>query len=94
MSTRTRADVKVVEHDNYSVGVGAVIKTPITPANFIFVRNMDVTNFLMISFDAGTNFFSIAPGAVLSFDVDGMINYTIKSSAGSVSAECLYGREH
>ena len=94
MSTRTRADVSVIEHDNYSVGVGATVKTPITPANFIFVKNMDATNSLLISFNSGTTFFTISAGAVLSFDVDGLINYTIKSSAGSVLAECLYGREH
>ena len=92
MATRTRSDVNLIQHDNYSVGTGAVIKTPITPANFIFVRNLDTTNSLLISFDSGANFFSIVAGAVLSFDVDGLINYTIKSSAGTVATECLYGR--
>lgn len=94
MSTRTRVDVSVIQHDNYTATVSAVTKTPTTPANFLVLRNADPTNSLMVSFDAGVSFFSIGPLQTLSFDVDGLISYVVKSSAATVAAECLYGREH
>jgi len=92
MSTRTRVDVSVIQHDNYSVST-AVVKTPLTPANFLTLKNTHATLGLLVSFDGGTNFFTISAGAALSFDVDALVNYTVKASSGTVTAECLYGRE-
>lgn len=93
MSTRTRVDVRVIQHDNYTATTTPATKTPTTPANFVVMRNADATNDLMISFDAGVTYFSIGALQSLSFEVDGLVSYMVKSSAATVAAQCLYGRE-
>lgn len=96
MSTRMRADAQKITHDNYSATTTPVTKTLPDKTNFILIENMDATNSVLVSFDAGVKFKTINPNRALSMDIDGaspITSYQVKSSAGTPSVECFYGSE-
>lgn len=96
MSTRIRADAQKLTHDNFTAAVGPVTKTLPAKTNFLLIENMDSTNSIKVSFDAGVTFKDIGPGKALSLDIDGsspIQSYAVKSSASTPAAQCLYGSE-
>lgn len=91
-----RADAQKLTHDNYNAPGVAVTKTFPAKTNFFLVENMDSTNSVLVSFDAGVTFKTIGPGKSLSVDIDGsspITSYQVKSSAGTPATQCLYGSE-
>lgn len=96
MSQRIRADAQKLTHDNYSAAVGPATKTLPAKTNFLLIENMDSTDSVKVSFDAGITFKDIGPGKALSLDIDGsspIKSYVVKSSAGTPAVQCLYGSE-
>lgn len=96
MSQRIRADAQKLTHDNYNAAVTPATKTLPNHTNFILIQNMDATNNVLVSFDAGATFKTIGPSKALSVDIDGsspIQSYVVKSSAATPAVECLYGSE-
>lgn len=93
MSARQRSDVQLVTHDNYGTTTTAATKTLPHGVSAVLIENMDSTDNLLVSFDNGATFKTIAPGKALSIDVDNLVSYKIKSSANTPLAQCLYGSE-
>lgn len=93
MPTEFRAAANVVRHDNYTATTTPTTKTPIDQANFLLIENLDATNSILISFDGGVTFKTLAPGKFLGMEVSQLLSYVVRSSAGTASVECLYGSE-
>lgn len=93
MATNTKAAAESFQQDNYNATTSPVTKTPTLKTNFLFIHNLDATNNVLVSFNAGVTFTTIAPSQALSIDCDKMISYVVKSSAGTVAVEAIYGQE-
>ena len=93
MSTRTRADAQKFTHDNYSTTTSPATKTLPAHTSSVLIVNTDGTDSLLVSFDASVTFITITHGNSLSVDCDGIVSYTVKSSANTPAAQCLYGSE-
>lgn len=93
MSTRTRSDAQLLTHDNYSTSASPATKTLPNNTNFLLVENMDSTDSVLVSFDAGATYKTIGAGKSLSLDCDSLVSYVVKSSANTPAAQCLYGSE-
>ena len=93
MATEVRGAANKIEHSNRTDGTGAVTVTPSSPANFILITNTHGTQSVLVSFDAGTTFFTIKAGVTLSLDVSRLKSYQIKGSAAGTTSEALHGLE-
>jgi len=93
MSTNIKADAGTLEHDSGSVGTSPTTQTPTVPANFILITNTHATQNILVSFDAGSSFYTIKAGISLSLDTDKLISYQIKGSGASTTFEAIYGSE-
>ena len=93
MPTEVRGAANSIEHSNRTDGTSPVTVTPASPANFILVSNTHATQNVLISFDAGTTFFTIKAGLSLAVDVSQLKSYQIKGSAAGTTSEALHGLE-
>lgn len=62
--------------------------TKVKYARFMTIQNLDATNNLLISFDNGKNFATVAKGAVREF-VGTFKSFMVKSSAATVAWEAV-----
>jgi hypothetical protein len=99
MSIRVVGNVQQFSHYNFTATtVAADIFSHIpVRTNTIIIDNTDATNSILISFDAGTNWKTIAAGSNIQLECDNYCNrhtsLQIKSSASTVAVECLFGSE-
>lgn len=95
MAQRFRADAQLLTHSNNSVTTAPSTITIPSQTSFICVNNTDGTNNLLVSFD-GTNYFTLLPGQSISVEGDNIgarNSLKLKSSAGTIASECLFGSE-
>lgn len=79
-----------VEHFNGSIGTTATTITPAgNPVSFL-INNTHASQNILVSFDAGTTFFTIKAGFSLSVDTSAS-SFQIKGSAATTTYEILVG---
>lgn len=84
--------------DHFSGSVGtSMISVPASPGNAIaevLVRNSDENNNLLVSFDSGSNFFTLLPLDAMLWSLKGnKTEIEIKGSAAGVGYEIIMNRE-
>lgn len=83
-----------ISHDNYALSVTAATKTLPASCVTVLIQNMDAGINALVSFDGGSTFKTISPGATLTLEVaPSLRTYKIKSASGTPNVECLYGVE-
>lgn len=97
MSTRLRADAQVFSIFNPSLTTTGASQNGSIPAgcNFICISNTDTAINVLVSFN-DSNYFTIKPGASLSFDCDNFKNRNVlylKSASGTPTIEVMCGAE-
>ena len=95
MATAVRSAATQIVHDNYTSPLIAATKTVSVKAVYITISNRATTpgDSIGVSFDGGTNFYTIDEGSSFSFDIWGAKNYKIKANVNPAITECVYGLE-
>lgn len=78
-----------IRHDNHTAPASLTKRTISPKANYILIKNKNLTNEAEVSFD-GVNTFPINPGGSLSIEASGLIDYW---TSGSVALAVLIGGE-
>jgi hypothetical protein len=93
MSQRIRADAQKLTHDNYTAATTPTTKPLPKGTSSLLIQNMDATDNVLVSFDAGATFKTIRPGVIFTIGVDNLLSYVVKSSANTPASECIYSSE-
>jgi hypothetical protein len=97
MATNVRSNSLKYRHDNYSTVAAASVatKTPVEPADYLLISNVDAANDAKLSFDGGTTYITLHHGLALELFPCRMISYMVKDAvdASHATIECLYGSE-
>ena len=92
MATDIVADAGKITQSNYTTTTMAATKALPAKTTSVFIRNVDTTDNVLVSFD-GTNFFTLKPGDAISLDLRFEASYLVKSSANTPAVQAIYASE-